>query len=239
MSALKEGAARLGIDLSAEQLALFARYLTLLIDGNRRANLISRVSPDEIEARHFLDSLTLAAAIEPGQTAGADLLDIGSGAGLPGVPLAIAYPDCRVTLLDATGKKVAFLETVKDELGLSGVTVVSGRSETTAHDAHMRESFDLVVARALARLPTLAELMLPFCRVGGICVAYKGRGVTDELGQASTAIASCGGGRPRVVEVDDAVFGEAREARLVVMPKIAATPERFPRREGVPGRRPL
>lgn len=238
-SELTRGAAGLGLVLSQAQLNQFQRYLDLLVVHNARANLIAAAEPEAIRRRHFLDSLTLAAAIEPDRISQSKLLDVGTGAGLPGLPLAIASPDCQVTLLEATGKKVSFLQTVVQELGLSNVTVVGVRSETAARDPDLRETFDIVVSRALARMDTLAELTLPLCRVGGEAVAYKGRGIEPELAAASGAIQATGGGHPRVVEIDDAVVGEGSGARLVIIPKIGTTPDLYPRREGMPNKRPL
>ncbi len=220
-------------------MAAFERYLELIIEGNRRANLTAIVDPAQIRLRHFLDSLTIAAAIEPDRISGSRVLDVGSGAGLPGVALAIALPGCRVTLLEATGKKASFLEHVRSELALCDLAVIRDRAETAAHLPGVRESFDIVVSRGVARLSTLVELTMPFCRIGGLFVGYKGREAEAELDAAARALDATGAGEPAVVRVDTAIIGEGRDARLVVVPKRAPSPERFPRREGVPGRRPL
>ena len=220
-------------------MAAFERYLELIIEGNRRANLTAIVDPAQIRLRHFLDSLTIAAAIEPDRISRSRVLDVGSGAGLPGVALAIALPGCRVTLLEATGKKASFLEHVRSELALCDLAVIRDRAETAAHLPGVRESFDIVVSRGVARLSTLVELTMPFCRVGGLFVGYKGREAEAELDAAARALDATGAGEPAVVRVDSAIIGEGRDARLVVVPKCAPSPGRFPRREGVPGRRPL
>ncbi len=217
----------------------FERYLELIVDGNRRANLTAIVDPDQIRTRHFLDSLTIAAAVDPVIIARSRVLDVGSGAGLPGVALAIALPGCRVTLLEATGKKASFLGRLRSELALGDLEVIRDRAETAAHLPQVRESFDIVVSRGVAGLSTLIELTMPFCRLGGLLVAYKGREAEAELGKAARALGATGAGEPRVVSVDPAIVGEGRDARLVVVPKRLPTPARFPRREGVPGRRPL
>ena len=209
------------------------------MEGNRRANLTAIVDPAQIRTRHFLDSLTIASAIDPDRISRSRLLDVGSGAGLPGVALAIALPGCRVTLLEATGKKAGFLERVRSELALCDLAVVRDRAESAAHRPQLRESFDIVVSRGVAGLSTLVELTMPFCRVGGLFVGYKGREAETELKGAARALDVTGAGEPTVVRVDPEIVGEGRDARLVVVPKRAPSPERFPRREGVPGRRPL
>ena len=167
------------------------------------------------------------------------MLDVGSGAGLPGIALAIALPGCQVTLLEATGKKARFLESVRSELALGDLAVIRDRAESAAHRPQVRESFDIVVSRGVAGLSTLVELTMPFCRVGGLFVGYKGREAEAELSGAARALDAIGAGEPRVVSVDPAIVGEGRDARLIVVPKSAPSPARFPRREGLPGRRPL
>ena len=181
----------------------------------------------------------MAAAAGPERLARSEVVDVGSGAGFPGVPVAIAIGACRVTAIEASARKVAFLERVRAELGLENLSVVRGRAESVGRDPAHRERYDIALARAVAPLATLAELCMPLCRVGGELIAHKGRGAAGELEAARRALSETGGGRPSVVEVDPAVVGPGRDARLVVVPKIAPTPGRFPRREGVPSRRPL
>ena len=153
------------------------------------------------------------------------------------MPLKIAFPMLSVTLVDATAKKTAFLAHVTRLLGLGDVEVITARAETLAHDPVHREGYDVVLARGVARLPELAELTLPFCRLGGVTVVHKGRDVDNEIRQAGMAIASMGGRLVEVVKV--AAEGPAAAGALVVLEKVGPTPERYPRRPGIPAKRPL
>ena len=181
----------------------------------------------------------MAAAAAPEHLARSAVADVGSGAGFPGVPVAIAVGGCRVTAIEANARRAAFLERVRAELGLDNFSVVRGRAESVGRDPAHRERYDIVLARAVAPLATLAELCMPLCRVGGELIAHKGRGAAGEVEAARRALRDTGGGPARVVEVDPRVVGPGADARLVVVPKIAPTPGRFPRRDGVPARRPL
>ena len=193
---------------------------------------------EQVQTWHFLGSLAVSAAFPPGLTrSGGKVLDVGSGAGLPGLPIKIAFPMLTVTLVEATAKKTAFLAHVTRLLGLGDVEVITARAETMAHDPMHREGYDVVLSRGVARLAVLAELTLPFCRLGGVTVAQKGRGIDDEIRQAGTAIAAMGGRLVEVVKV--AVEGPAAAGALVVLEKVGPTPERYPRRPGIPAKRPL
>ena len=237
MERLLRGAGKLGIELDAAQLGRFEGFYQQLVDWNRRINLTSVTEYEEVQTRHFLDSLSVSAAIPAEMLRGARLLDVGSGAGLPGVPLAIAHSELSVTLLEATAKKAAFLEQLVDELELDGVDVLTGRAETLAHDVRLRERFDVVASRAVAKLPVLAELTLPFCRVGGLVVAQKARRAEQEIEDAVPAIAELGGNLPAVTPV---TVPESDVRRLLVtIDKRAPTPSRYPRRPGIPSKRPL
>lgn len=227
---LTAAATTLGVPLDEVALGRFARYRELLLAANARFNLTRVTDPDEIETRLFADALALLPLMPPRVTR---LLDIGSGGGLPGMALAIARPDLRVDLLDATGKKVRFLEATASELELGRVTAIQGRAEEFVHERNRRGGYEVVTARAVARLVTLAELTLPFVRRGGVALLPKGSAAADELDEARYAIGMLGG-RPRPI-VDPPLKG----TRIVVIEKVNSTPAGFPRRTGVPGKSPL
>jgi len=243
---LVEGAEALGISLRRASLDLFARYMELLLRFNRRFNLTAATEPEEIAVKHFLDSLTclpalgLSPAGSPESKAGSaqrTLIDVGSGAGFPGIPIAIACPRMRVTLLDSATKKCQFTEMVAGELGLENVSIVSARAETFAHDEGARENFDIAVSRAVASLPVLTEYCLPFLRIGGMFLAMKGPKGASEIEQARRAFEALGG------RFDSArgfsLPHGAGERVLVSVRKAAPTPPKYPRRTGVPAKRPL
>jgi len=221
------------------------RYRDLLLEANATLNLTAVREPEAVERRHIAESLALVHALEaagrlpPGTRA----IDVGSGGGLPGIPLAIARPDVDVTLLEATGKKARFLERAARELGLANVRVLDRRAEEAAHDPDERERHDLALARAVAALATLAELTLPFVKVGGALAAVKGSRAEEEIAQAAGALTRCGGGEvrslPLPVEPSPLGVADATPVRLLLVPKIAPTPMDLPRRPGMPAKRPL
>jgi 16S rRNA (guanine527-N7)-methyltransferase len=231
------GAAGLGIHLTGAQLDQFRRYHQVLADWNSRVNLTSVTGIEEVQTTLFLDSLTVTQAIPAGQLAGGRFVDVGSGGGFPGVPLQIAFPGLRTTLIDSTAKKTAFLSELCQELGLDNVEVLTGRAETLAHDPELRESFDIVLARAIAGMAALAELTLPFCRTGGLVVAQKSQGVHEEVDRAARAVETVGG---RVHALKDVTIPELTKPRcLVVLEKTGPAPSKYPRRPGMPEKRPL
>ena len=244
MERLIDGARRLGLVLTPEQIARFQLYYDELIRWNRRVNLTSIVDDEEVQLKHFLDSLTVALAFEKIPS---NLLDIGSGAGLPGVPLKILYPDIDLTLIDSVHKKAAFLCHLAERLGLQGVEVLAQRSELLAHDERYREGFEVVLSRGVARLSTLAELSLPFCALGGAFIAMKKGEIDDEVMAAERAIGILGGQLREVrrvslgeSEVDGWIsMWEGEKRALVVIDKLNPTPQSFPRRAGIPQKRPL
>jgi len=239
---LKRGAQQMGIELTEEQLRLFARFRDLLLEWNRRFNLTAIDSPEQIEVRHFLDSLSCltawrqmgAAASGAGEVRA---IDVGTGAGLPGLALKIVWPTLRLTLLEATGKKVQFLDHAIAELGLTDVTAIHGRAEEVAHQPEHRAAYDLALARAVAALPSLLELTLPFLRVGGWLLAQKGQAGAAEALAAERALAILGGRLHAIYPVEVPFLAEER--LLVTVQKGHPTPDQYPRRSGVPVRKPL
>lgn len=217
--------ARHSVLVPDETLAALHDYRDLLLAGNRRFNLTAITDPDEVDERLIGESLLLLPRI-PSDTR--ILLDVGSGGGIPGIPLAIARPDIDVSLLDATAKKVRFLDETAASLGLSNVTTLWGRAEEVAHDPAHRERYDVVTARAVARLATLVEYILPLLRVGGIALLPKGAGAHEELAEAQHAIRTlCGRSQPLYPH------------SLVVIDKVRPTPSPFPRTTGQPSKKPL
>lgn len=220
-----------------DQLQAFHTYTRLLIEEGRRANLTALREPEAIERRHFGESLALLDALESLGAFGSPAIDIGSGAGFPGLPIKIVRPSLQLTLLEATGKKARFLELAVRALGLSGVTVVHGRAEELAHDAAHRESYALAMARAVGPLRVLAELALPFLRIGGFLAAPKGSAAPREVREAGNALEVCGGDVALVRPLD--VPGPGPAPTLVLVRKVRQTPPQYPRRPGIPSKRPL
>lgn len=238
LAALADGARAFGIALGAAQLAAFARHRALLLDWNQRINLTAITAPGEVLTRHFLDSLSLALAVPPSLRAGAAaLLDVGSGAGFPGLPLAIAFPAWRVTLLEATGKKVRFLEHAISELRITNARALHGRAEEMAHAASDRGRYDLVAARALAALPTLLEYCQPFARVGGLTIALKKGDLAGELAAGQRAVEMLGGELHPPLPVTIPGLDDGRV--LLVARQVHACPAIYPRPAGAPAKRPL
>ena len=239
MRKLIEGAGKLGIKLTTRQVKQFELYYQELIEWNKKINLTAITDYSSVQVKHFLDSLTITLALSEKEVASLDfkIVDIGTGAGFPGVPLRILFPQPRLVLLEPTTKKTAFLHHIIRKLDLQSVEVLNSRAEEPAHLPAYREQFDLVLSRAVALLPTLVELALPFCRIGGRFIAQKKGEIEQEITGAKKAIAVLGGRLDQTKKIELDEFTDARY--LVIIDKISSTPSEYPRRTGVPKRRPI
>jgi 16S rRNA (guanine527-N7)-methyltransferase len=226
---------QLGLHLSRGQINALALYERELVDWNTRFNLTAIRDPQEIHTKHFLDSLTCVMAL--GERNLGRLIDIGTGAGFPGIPLKIVYPKLQVTLVESVGKKAEFCRHVVKVLDLKSVEVVQERVETLGQDPAYREQYDWAVARAVAILPALAEYLLPLVRVGGSMLAMKGESGPAEAHSAERALKILGGHLRQLLPVT--LPGVAEERYLVVIDKVAATPSGYPRKVGLPTKHPL
>jgi 16S rRNA (guanine527-N7)-methyltransferase len=231
---LSTGAHDLGVDLSSEQLDQFSHFADHLIEWNARFNLTSIVDPRDIVIKHFLDSLSVMRAI-PAKAR--RIIDVGAGAGLPGFPIKIVRPDLTVVMVEATRKKCDFLEAMIKELKVYNAFVVNARAEEVGRDPDHREYYDVAVARAVADLPVLTEYLLPLVKVGGVAIAQKSKNVAEEVERADTAILLLGGLDAQVIPVR--VPGLPDERNLIVIEKLAETPEEYPRRVGIPAKKPI
>ena len=226
---------KFGVTLTEQQIARFAQYEALLLEWNAQINLTAIREPAQIRIRHFLDAVSCAQVT--GNLNGRSLIDVGTGAGFPGLPLKILFPQLKLTLLESVQKKARFLHTVVDELVLDDVTVIAERAETVGQLAEHREKYDWAVARAVAEMRVLVELLLPFCRVGGFMLAQKGGSATQETAVAEKAINLLGGRHMQTSEIY--LPGREEPHYLVVLEKQEPTPAKYPRRVGMPAKRPL
>ena len=237
METLIRGATELGLELTPGMVDLFRKYYDALIDWNTRINLTGITGPEEVQEKHFLDSLTVCLALPQLMPEGFRLIDVGSGAGFPGIPLKIVFPQIELVLLESTGKKANFINHLVEILSLQKVQIVNARAEDLAQSGGYRESFDVATARALAEMSVLSELTLPFCRIGGCLIAQKKGEITEEIANSVKPISMLGGGHPELKKLHLSYFTDDR--CLVVVNKIFATPSRFPRRSGMPSKHPL
>lgn len=232
---LKEDALAFGIQLDEEQLQRFIKYYELLVEWNSFMNLTAITEFDAVCTKHFIDSISLCRAVDCSKAY--ELIDIGTGAGFPGIPLKIVFPNLKITLLDSLGKRVKFLNTVIAELGLQGIETIHGRAEDFAKSGMLRELFDLCVSRAVANLSILSEYCLPYVKVGGYFISYKSEKITDELQMAQTAIQILGGA---VYDQKELILPNSNIYRnLLMIKKVQDTPKKYPRKAGLPSKEPL
>jgi|TARA_B100000809_G_scaffold181673_1_gene179474 16S rRNA (guanine527-N7)-methyltransferase len=237
MELLKSGASQLDVALSDDQLDQFEVYFHELADWNKRANLTAIIEYDDVQVKHFLDSLTVCLTAREYLAGPVRVMDVGAGAGLPGLALKLAFPELRLALVESVKKKTAFLHHIVETLGLEDVSIYTGRAEELAREKDLRDAFDLVVVRALAKLPLLLEFSLPFCKTGGRLVALKHGGDWSEQESAANALEELGGHIERVSTV--LLEGLTDDRIVISVEKTKPTPERYPRGVGIPGKRPL
>lgn len=234
---MKQGLGEMSVSLSDRQTDQFYRYFELLTEWNKVMNLTAITELDQVVTKHFVDSLSLVRLIPESQLEGVSVLDLGTGAGFPGIPLKIAFPHMKVTLLDSLNKRIKFLGEVIEQLGLEGTKAVHGRAEDLGKTASYREQYDLCVSRAVANLSTLAEYCLPFVKTGGYFVAYKSGEAKKEIEEAENALRILGG---RAEESVDFCLPDSDMYRILVkIKKEKKTPGKYPRKAGLPGKEPL
>ncbi|SFT70021.1 16S rRNA (guanine527-N7)-methyltransferase [Selenomonas sp. GACV-9] len=232
---MRQAAAEYGLELSETQLVQFNRYYELLVEWNKVMNLTAITEPHEVAVKHMIDSLT--AYDEELFTDGATVIDVGTGAGFPGLPLKIFAPHIKLTLMDSLNKRVKFLQTVVDELGLTDVSCVHARAEEGARNKTYREQFDIAVSRAVARLPVLCEYCMPFVKRGGHFLALKGMQYQEEQQEAVKAIKVMGGSETKTRSVKLPGLDDVRA--VIDITKGMPTPKAYPRKAGTPAKNPL
>lgn len=239
LTLFEKGLEELSISLSQEQKRQFVTYYEYLIEKNKVMNLTAITEYEEVIVKHFLDSLSIvkAGCFEQNALNGKSVIDIGTGAGFPGIPLKIAFPQLKITLLDSLNKRVNFLNEVIEMLGLSKVEAVHGRAEDYAKQKEYRECFDFCVSRAVANLSTLSEYCIPFVKEGGCFISYKSGKIDEELSQAGNAVKILGGKVLDVVKFP--LMGTDMDRSFVIIKKTRPTAKKYPRKAGLPSKEPL
>lgn len=232
---LLKGADEMKLHIDSQRMEQFKRFFKILLEWNERLNLTRITEPEEVVTKHYLDSFAPAKLLAFRE--GERVCDVGAGAGFPGIPLKILYPGIHVTLIDSQKKKVSFLKTVINQLGLTDIEAVHGRGEELGRKGTYRETYDKVLARAVAPLSVLLELSLPFAALGGVFIAYKGPKASEEVQEAKKAIEILGGEIEKIENIKIPFLVEKRV--LVIIGKKNKTPEEYPRRPGVPEKKPL
>lgn len=225
----------LQLNINDKQMEQFHQYFDLIISANNKINLTAITERNEVNKKHFIDSLCLIKYIDCAENI-FNVIDVGTGAGFPGIPLKIVYPHLKLTLLDSINKRVDFLNKVIIELGLSDIEALHGRAEDFSHQSDFRENYDLCVSRAVANLSTLSEYCLPFVKPGGLFIAYKTK-ISTEVAEAGNSVSLLGGEFDK--QISFALPNSDISRTLIGIKKINQTPEKYPRRAGMPSKKPL
>lgn len=235
ITSLEKGCKELGLDLSDRQVVQFVKFYELLVEWNKVMNLTGITEYEEVISKHFLDSLLMVKAYDINQAD--SIIDIGTGAGFPGIPLKIVFPEKKFVLLDSLGKRIKFLDAVVDNLGLQQIELIHGRAEDYAKKEEYREQFDLAVSRAVANLSSLSEYCIPFVKLGGAFVPYKSGSIDEELKQSEKAVSILGGKRMACKEL---LLPDTDITRtFILIEKVKHTSKKYPRKAGLPAKEPL
>lgn len=230
---MKESLKELNIELSEKQLNQFYNYMNILIEWNKVMNLTNITEPEEIIQKHFVDSLTILKSIKENDS----IIDVGTGAGFPGMPIKIVFPETRITLLDSLNKRIKFLEEVTNKLELKNIETIHGRAEEVAHNKKYREKYDIAIARAVAPLNVLSEYLLPFVKIGGYAICMKGVKGKEEAEEGKNAIKILGG---EITNSREFNLPNTEMARTIIeIEKIKNTEKKYPRKAGTPTKMPL
>lgn len=230
---LNEKLKLININISEDEIENFKIYMELLLEWNEKINLTAITDENDIVLKHFVDSLTIKKYISENEK----IIDIGTGAGFPGIPLAIMNKNNEITLMDSLNKRIVFLNDVIDKLKLNNVKAIHSRAEELARNKNHREKYDVAVSRAVANLSTLVEYMLPFVRIGGKCICMKGPNIEEELKNAKKAIKELGG---EVIKIENFKLPESdNERNIVIIKKIRETSSKYPRKSGTPSKEPI
>ena len=223
----------LKIELCDKRIEKFYTYMNMLIEWNEKMNLTAIVEPKEIIVKHFIDSLTIEKYLKTGN----EVIDVGTGAGFPGIPVSIVRSDCNITLMDSLNKRINFLNEVVKECDIINVECIHSRAEELSQNKNHREKYDIVTSRAVASLNVLLEYMLPFVKVGGYAICMKGSNIEDEISNSSNALKILGG---EIVEINSFNLADTDNGRnIIVVKKVKNTPAKYPRKAGTPSKEPL
>lgn len=230
---INKNAVELNIKLDEQQIEQLYNYMLILLEWNEKMNLTAITEPDEIIIKHFIDSLTINKYIGEGKR----ILDIGTGAGFPGLPEKILRPDVKMVLADSLNKRISFLNEVIFQLKLEKIDAIHGRAEDLGHDKIYREKFDVIISRAVASLEVLLEYMLPFAKINGICICMKGSNIEDEIKNCEKALKELGG---EIINIDKFMLPNSDILRnIIIIKKVKITPARYPRKAGTPAKDPI